>query len=241
MPIIRDQRTDRRIRAREVRVVGAAGEQLGVLSIDQALAKAQESGLNLVEINPMAKPPVCKIMDYGRYKYEEKKKANDAKKKQHRVEIKEYKMRPRTEEHDYDTKLRAIRAAIEEGNKAKVTIMFRGREITHRELGTQVLDDVTADVKDIAITEVPPKLEGRAMSMTIGPNPKVAQKARDAHRIHVQAMEKEKAERQHREQQAEEAAAAKEAEGEKPVSPSSPQPPAAGLPAAAPAPNTPGA
>jgi translation initiation factor IF-3 len=191
----RDQRTDRRIKAREVRVVGPNGEQLGVLPTDQALARAQAEGLNLVEVNPMARPPVCKIMDYGRFKYEEKKKANEAKKKQVVVKVKEVKLRPKTEEHDYETKLRHVRDFIEEGNKAKITIMFRGREITHRELGTAILDDVTADTKDIAVVDQQVRLEGKTMFIILGPNPKVAQRARDAHRIAVAEAEKEKAER----------------------------------------------
>ncbi len=130
--------------------------------IEQALARAQEAGLNLVEVNPMAKPPVCKIMDYGRFKYEEKKKANEAKKKQVVVKLKEVKLRPKTEEHDYETKVRHAREFLEEGNKAKITIMFRGREITHRELGSAILDDVVADLKDVAVVEQPPRMEGKA-------------------------------------------------------------------------------
>lgn len=159
-----------------------------------ALAKAQAEGLNLVEVNPMSKPPVCKIMDYGRFKYEEKKKANDAKKKQVVVKIKEVKLRPKTEEHDYETKVRHVREFLEEGNKAKITIMFRGREITHRNLGTQILDDVVGDLKDIAVVEQTPRLEGKQMFMILGPNNKVAQRARDAHRNALIAQEREKAE-----------------------------------------------
>lgn len=157
-----------------------------------ALAKAQADGLNLVEVNPMSKPPVCKIMDYGRFKYEEKKKANDAKKKQVVVKVKEVKLRPKTEEHDYETKVRHVKEFIEEGNKAKITIMFRGREITHRNLGTQILDDVVADLKEIAVVEQPPRLEGKQMFMILGPNSKVAQRARDAHRSALAQQEKEK-------------------------------------------------
>ncbi|MFO0596146.1 MAG: translation initiation factor IF-3 [Myxococcaceae bacterium] len=194
MALARDQRTDRRIKAREVRVVGSAGEQLGVMPTDEALKRAQAEGLNLVEVNPMSKPPVCKIMDYGRFKYEEKKKANDAKKKQVVVKVKEVKLRPKTEEHDYETKVRHVREFLEEGNKAKITIMFRGREITHRNLGTQILDDVTADLKDIAIVEQTPRLEGKQMFMILGPNNKVAQRARDAHRNALLQAEREKAE-----------------------------------------------
>lgn len=160
-----------------------------------ALAKAQSEGLNLVEVNPMSKPPVCKIMDYGRFKYEEKKKANDAKKKQVVVKVKEVKLRPKTEEHDYETKVRHVREFLEEGNKAKITIMFRGREITHRNLGTQILDDVVADLKDIAVVEQTPRLEGKQMFMILGPNNKVAQRARDAHRNALLQAEREKAER----------------------------------------------
>jgi translation initiation factor IF-3 len=158
-----------------------------------ALAKAQADGLNLVEVNPMSKPPVCKIMDYGRFKYEEKKKANETKKKQVVVKIKEVKLRPKTEEHDYETKVRHVREFLEEGNKAKITIMFRGREITHRNLGTAILDDVVADLKDVAVVEQTPRLEGKQMFMILGPNSKVAQRARDQHRTALMAAEKEKA------------------------------------------------
>ncbi len=162
------------------------------MSTEVALAKAQADGLNLVEVNPMSKPPVCKIMDYGRFKYEEKKKANETKKKQVVVKIKEVKLRPKTEEHDYETKVRHVREFLEEGNKAKITIMFRGREITHRNLGTAILDDVVADLKDVAIVEQTPRLEGKQMFMILGPNSKVAQRARDAHRTSLMAAEKEK-------------------------------------------------
>ena len=162
---------------------------------DQALARAQAEGLNLAEVNPMARPPVCKIMDYGRFKYEEKKKANEAKKKQVVVKVKEVKLRPKTEEHDYETKLRHVREFIEEGNKAKITIMFRGREITHRELGTAILDDVMTDTKDIAVVDQQVRLEGKTMFIVLGPNPKIAQRARDLHRQALIESEKEKAER----------------------------------------------
>jgi translation initiation factor IF-3 len=162
------------------------------LSIEAALERAGAEGLDLVEVNPMSKPPVCKIMDYGRFKYEEKKKANDAKKKQIVIKVKEVKLRPKTEEHDYDFKIRNVKSFIEEGHKAKITIMFRGREITHRELGQAVLDDVIKDTKDIAVVETAPRMEGRQMFMIIAPNSKVAQKARDAHRQQAIAHEKEK-------------------------------------------------
>jgi translation initiation factor IF-3 len=177
--IARDQRTNRRIRAREVRVVGPAGEQLGVLTIEAALEKANEAGMDLVEVNPMAKPPVCKIMDYGRFKYEEKKRASEAKKKQVVVHLKEVKLRPKTEEHDYEFKIRNVKRFLEEGNKARITIMFRGREITHKEIGQQILEDVVKDVKDVGVVEQVPRMEGRQMFMILAPNAKVAQRARD--------------------------------------------------------------
>ncbi|WP_281171835.1 translation initiation factor IF-3 [Cystobacter fuscus] len=189
----RDQRTNRRIRAREVRVVGPAGEQLGVLSIEAALERAQSEGMDLVEVNPMAKPPVCKIMDYGKFKYEEKKRASEAKKKQVVVHLKEVKLRPKTEEHDYEFKVRNVRRFLEEGNKAKVTIMFRGREITHKELGSAILDDVIKDLKDVAVVEQMPRMEGRQMFMIIAPNPKVAQRARELARQQAAAAEKAEA------------------------------------------------
>lgn len=135
----------------------------------------------------MAKPPVCKIMDYGKFKYEEKKKASEAKKKQVVVHLKEIKLRPKTEDHDYEFKVRNIKRFLEEGNKAKVTIMFRGREITHKELGQGLLDDVMKDVKEIAVVESPPRMEGRQMFMILAPTPKVAQRARDLARQHANA------------------------------------------------------
>jgi translation initiation factor IF-3 len=144
-----------------VRVIGSSGEQLGVLPIDQALARAQEEGMDLVEISPTAKPPVCKIMDYGKFKYLEKKKQNEAKKKQVVVQLKEVKLRPRTEEHDYEVKLRKIREFLGEANKARVTVMFRGREMSHRELGQKVLQRIIDDIKDVAVIESVPRMEGR--------------------------------------------------------------------------------
>jgi translation initiation factor IF-3 len=141
----------------------------------------------------MAKPPVCKIMDYGKYKYEEKKKASEAKKKQVIVKTKEIKLRPKTEEHDYDFKVRDIKRFLEEGNKAKVTIVFRGREITHRELGQQILDEVIADTKELGVVEIPPRMEGRQMFIILAPNPKVAQRARDLARAQALGDKKKEA------------------------------------------------
>ncbi|KFE70265.1 Translation initiation factor 3 [Hyalangium minutum] len=149
--------------------------------------------MDLVEVNPMAKPPVCKIMDYGKFKYEEKKKASEAKKKQVVVHLKEVKLRPKTEEHDYEFKVRNIKRFLEEGNKAKVTIVFRGREITHKELGSAILEDVNKDLKEVAVVEQQPRLEGRQMFMILAPNPKVAQRARDQARQQAEAAAKAEA------------------------------------------------
>ena len=144
----------------------------------------------------MAKPPVCKIMDYGKFKYEEKKKASEAKKKQVVVHLKEVKLRPKTEEHDYEFKVRNVKRFLEEGNKAKVTIVFRGREITHKELGSAILDDVNKDLKEVAVVEQAPRMEGRQMFMILAPNPKVAQRARDLARQQAEAQAKAEAQAQ---------------------------------------------
>jgi translation initiation factor IF-3 len=149
------------------------------MPLEAALEQARTEGLDLVEISPMASPPVCKIMDYGKFKYEEKKKASEAKRAQVTVLLKEVKLRPKTEDHDYDFKVRNMRRFIEDGNKAKVVIQFRGREITHREQGTAILEDVAKDLKEVAIVEQPPRMEGRLMFMILAPTPKVAQKARE--------------------------------------------------------------
>jgi translation initiation factor IF-3 len=187
----RDARTNRRIKAREVRVVGPEGDQLGVLPIEQALARAQELGMDLVEVSPMAKPPVCKIMDYGKFKYLEKKKQNEAKKKQVVVQLKEVKLRPRTEEHDYATKLKKVREFLEEANKARITVMFRGREMSHRELGQKVLQRVIEDLRETAVIESAPRMEGRQMFMILAPNPRMLQASRD--RAKAQAEKEAKA------------------------------------------------
>jgi translation initiation factor IF-3 len=170
-----------------VRVVGPDGEQLGILPIDQALARAQDAGMDLVEVSPMAKPPVCKIMDYGKFKYTEKKKQNEAKKKQVVVQLKEVKLRPRTEDHDYNVKTGKIREFLLEANKARVTVMFRGREITHRELGQKVLQRVIEDMKEVAVIEAAPRMEGRQMFMILAPNPKMLQRQRDQAKARAEA------------------------------------------------------
>lgn len=160
---------NRAIRAREVRVVDDEGEQLGVMDLDSALAAAEERGLDLVEVSPNADPPVCRVMDYGKYKYQQSKRAAEAKKKQVKVEVKEVKMRPKTEEHDFQFKLKNARRFLEAGNKVKFTIMFRGREVTHPEFGRKLLERLVDEVSDIAQAESRPNMSGRFMSMVVGP------------------------------------------------------------------------
>lgn len=162
------------IRVPQVRVVDNEGNQLGVMATKDALAAAEGAGLDLVEVAATANPPVCRIMDYGKYKYQLSKKAKDAKKKQSVVLVKEMKLRGKTEEHDFQFKLRNIRKFLAEGNKVKVTIIFRGREITHTELGMGMLKRVSEEIKDAAVIESPPRLEGRNMSMLIAPAPQKA-------------------------------------------------------------------
>jgi len=157
------------IRVPEVRVVSADGQQLGVMATTVALDMAGESGLDLVEVAPQAKPPVCRLMDYGKYKYETSKKARDAKKRQTVIHVKEVKFRVKTEEHDFQFKLRNIRKFLTSGDKVKVYVMFRGREITHTEFGSDKLTRVSEELKDIATVENRPKLEGRAMTMLLAP------------------------------------------------------------------------
>lgn len=162
-------RINERIRAPEIRLIGAEGENIGVVTPGRAMAMAQELGLDLVEISPNAAPPVCKIMDFGKFKYEQQKKEAEARKKQKIIEIKEIKFRPGTDTHDYDVKMRSVKKFLGEGDKVKVTLRFRGREMAHQELGLDLLKRVAADVEDIAKVENMPKLEGRQMVMMIGP------------------------------------------------------------------------
>ncbi|MEE1569429.1 MAG: translation initiation factor IF-3, partial [Alphaproteobacteria bacterium] len=152
-----------------VRLVGADGEMLGVCTVSDALVKTEEAGLDLVEVSPNSDPPVCKILDYGKYKYQEQKKRNEARKKQKTTDVKEIKMRPNINVHDYDVKMRSIVKFLGEGDKVKVTLRFRGREMVHQELGMDVLDRVRDDVSKLSKVEQFPKLEGRQMTMVIAP------------------------------------------------------------------------
>jgi translation initiation factor IF-3 len=152
-----------------VRVIAPDGSQLGILEVDVALARAQEEGLDLVEVAPTARPPVVRIMDYGKFKFEQAKQARLAKKKQHVILLKEVKYRPGIDDHDFDTKTRHARRFLEEGNKVKVTMMFRGRQVAHPELGKEVLDRVADELNDIGKIETDAKLEGKNMTMILAP------------------------------------------------------------------------
>ena len=153
----------------QVRLIDDAGQMIGVVSRREALNRAQESGLDLVEVSPTAEPPVCKILDYGKFKYESQKKKNEARKKQKIIEVKEIKMRPGIDDHDYDVKMRAMHRFLEEGDKVKVTMRFRGREMVHQELGLKVLERVRGQLDEVAKVEQMPRLEGRQMTMVIAP------------------------------------------------------------------------
>jgi translation initiation factor IF-3 len=153
-------------------VIGSDGEMIGVLSRDEALQQAQEEGLDLVEIQPNADPPVCRIMDYGKFKFDAQKKANLAKKKQKQVEIKEVKFRPVTDDGDYAIKMRKMRGFLEDGDKIKVNIRFRGREMSHQELGRNMLNRIEADLGEDIVIESRPRMEGRQMVMMIAPKKK---------------------------------------------------------------------
>jgi translation initiation factor IF-3 len=157
------------IRVPEVRLIDHTGQNVGVVATTDAMARATEAGLDLVEISPDASPPVAKILDYGKYKYQEQKKAAEARKRQKIVEMKEIKMRPSIDDHDYDVKMRAIRRFFDEGDKVKVTLRFRGRELSHQELGWQVLQRVKSDTEPIAKVESEPRMEGRQMVMVLAP------------------------------------------------------------------------
>ncbi|MCH6586732.1 MAG: translation initiation factor IF-3 [Proteobacteria bacterium] len=162
-------RVNRDIAVAQVRLIDEQGENLGVVSKDEAIERAEEAGMDLVEISPGADPPVCKILDYGRFKYQDQKKKNEARKKQKTIDIKEIKMRPNIDTHDYDVKMRSINRFIADGDKVKVTMRFRGREMVHQELGLKVLDRVRDQLDEVAKVEQFPKMEGRQMIMVVAP------------------------------------------------------------------------
>ncbi len=170
--ISKNIRLNDKIRVREVRLIDNEGQQLGIVLIEEALRLAREAELDLVEIAPNEKPPVCRIMDYGKFLFEQRKKQHAAKKKQKQIQIKEIKFRPTTEEADYQVKLRNLRRFLEEGDKVKLTIRFRGREVMHNDLGLALLKRVEQDILDIGVVEQHPRLEGRQMGMLIASNKK---------------------------------------------------------------------
>ena len=165
-------RVNNAIRALKVRCIDPEGAQLGVLDTSEAIRQAEEFGLDLVEVQPNVDPPVCKILDYGKYKYEAQKRANEARKKQKIIEVKEIKFRPNIDEHDYQVKMRSVQKFIDGGDKVKVTLRFRGREMAHQDLGAAVLTRVRTETDEYAKVEAMPKMEGRQMIMMIGPLPK---------------------------------------------------------------------
>ena len=169
-PVQKDgPRINDEIRVREVQLIDATGHNHGATPIQAALEMAQSAGLDLVEIAPNSVPPVCKLLDYGKYKYQAQKKAAEARKRQHVVEIKEIKLRPMIDDHDYDVKMRAMKRFFEEGDKVKITLRFRGREMAHQELGYQLLNRVKGDIGPIAKVESEPRFEGRQMVMVLAP------------------------------------------------------------------------
>ncbi|MDT2070515.1 MAG: translation initiation factor IF-3, partial [Planktomarina sp.] len=165
-------RINDRIRGSELRLIDEDGENIGVVTPERALIMAEDAGLDLVEISPNANPPVCKIMDFGKFKYESQKKEAEARKKQKIIEIKEVKFRPNTDKHDYEVKMRNVFKFLENGDKVKITLRFKGREMAHQELGRDLLLRVAEDTKEIGRVENMPKMEGRQMIMLVGPLPK---------------------------------------------------------------------
>ncbi|WP_369312049.1 translation initiation factor IF-3 [Providencia rettgeri] len=173
IPTTRANRINDEIRVPEVRLTGLDGEQLGIMSAREALEKAEEAGVDLVEISPNAEPPVCRIMDYGKFLYEKSKSQKEQKKKQKVVQVKEIKFRPGTDEGDYQVKLRNLIRFLEDGDKAKVTLRFRGREMAHQQIGLEMLNRIKADLEELASVEsFPSKIEGRQMIMVLGPKKK---------------------------------------------------------------------
>ena len=160
---------NRDIKAKQIRVIDPDGKQLGIFDLEEALRMADEYGLDLVEVAPNAQPPVCRIMDYGKYRYQQAKKMKDAKKRQTIIQVKEVKLSPKTEEHDLRYKIQHIKRFLSEGNRAKITIVFRGREIAHPDVAKRVIDRILEELKDISIVDQVPKMEGRRMTFVLRP------------------------------------------------------------------------
>ncbi|MDA2966198.1 MAG: translation initiation factor IF-3 [Actinomycetota bacterium] len=175
-PPVNEPRYNDRIRAREVRVIGPDGAQLGIKTVPDALALAREIDLDLVEVAPLATPPVCRIMDYGKFRYEESQRAREARKKTAHVSVKEVKFRPKIGKGDFDTKVRHVQGFLAEGHKVKVSLQFRGREMAHPELGSKILDDVIEQILSVGKVETQARLEGRSMTMVLVPDKKPVKK-----------------------------------------------------------------
>lgn len=193
-------RVNHRIRVPEVRVVAEDGSNLGVLPTQEALRRARDVGLDLVEINPKGSPPVCKILDYGKFKYEESRKKREAKRKQTVVEVKEIKLRPKTDDHDLEVKVRNARRFLEHGNKVKVVCRFRGREIAHPERARMQLNHIVSHTEDLAVVELSPTMEGRTMAIMLAPKAAILQKlaqekaAREAERARERELDRQRSE-----------------------------------------------
>ncbi|MBP8276446.1 MAG: translation initiation factor IF-3 [Propionivibrio sp.] len=172
MALQKSHRVNEEINTPEIRLVGVEGEALGIMSARQALHLAEEAGVDLVEIAPLAQPPVCRIMDYGKFKYQEQKRQHEQKLKQKQVQVKEVKLRPGTDENDYQIKLRNMTRFLQEEDKVKVTLRFRGREMAHQEIGMRQIERIKTDLQELATVEQMPKMEGRQMVMILAPNRK---------------------------------------------------------------------
>ncbi|MBM3307092.1 MAG: translation initiation factor IF-3 [Candidatus Eisenbacteria bacterium] len=186
---IQAPRVNRKIRISQVRLIDVDGTQVGVLATSEALAMAEQKGLDLVEVSPKARPPVCRIMDYGKYMYQLNKRAKEAKKRQHVTQVKEVKMRPKIEPHDYDFKLRHAREFLEAGDKVKCTVTFRGREMAHKEMGIRLMEKVAQDLAEAAAVEVPIQSEGRAMMMVLSPRPGTKARERTGSSEHAEGQD----------------------------------------------------
>ena len=167
--MVKDLRVNDMIRVREVRLIGADGAQLGVVPTEEALSSARQTGLDLVEVSPTARPPVCKLLDYGKYKFEQEKRIRESKKRQRLTKLKEIRMQPKIDSHDLDFKSRHIKTFLDQGNKVKVTVRFRGRELAHTEIGRAVLDRVVERTREYAVLTRSAQMEGRFMSMVLSP------------------------------------------------------------------------
>jgi translation initiation factor IF-3 len=175
-----EARVNERIRVPQVRVIGDDGEQIGIITTREALAMAQAKGLDLVEVAATSRPPVCRIMDYGKFKYEQNLRARKARKNQHQMQLKEVKMRPKIEDHDYNFKLKHARTFLDERDKVKFTVTFRGREMAHQELGYKIIEAIMNDLADVALVETPPRTEGRTLSMVMAPKAKAVEQKKSA-------------------------------------------------------------